>query len=221
MRAIIYDAVKDFNRSNNMSVDKELFAGIILSRNVWTEPQYSKEDIYALISNFLYYVKVRYDDADMSDMKIIEESFNEFLSAPEELLIERSESYKWIPEALEKVYRDGERLFEMAKDAYFENRSPEKTKEAEALLGEMTAARAILETEDCVYRNIEDIILMYEEEMSESQLDADIIREESMFISFRLSEYINYMAELGGGMPDSFEVPPFSAPESLFDDETC
>ena len=110
---------------------------------------------------------------------------------------------------------DSYRLFEMAKKAYFGERDAKEVEKANNIFEEMLLAREKLE-EDYKYRSKKDIIGLYEQEISESQLDVDMICEQNMFLSYRLSEYLQSLDYSSGRTLEFSNNAPFSMPDDLF-----
>ncbi|WP_461810953.1 hypothetical protein [Faecalimonas sp.] len=219
LKVIIYDAIDDFSRRTLLDIDREYIANLLLLKMGWSVERYGAENIYALVIEFMYCYLLD----ESSELKNIEDNsmeviIQDYLSHSIEWHIERDETFKWYPKVLDQVWNDSHCLFEMAKDAYVGNRNIENTEKANSLFERILSVRETLEQENYRYRSKEDILDLYEHEISESQLDLDLISEESIFLSFRLSYYICSLDDSTGETLDFSCDAPFSMPDDLFQD---
>lgn len=216
LKNFIIDVMKDFERINKIQIQQNIILDCILKSGEFDLEHYGAENLYALVMEFMYFLKNRLDELDDIDEKIINRLLTLYLSDGIIIHLERIEIYKWVPEVMEKVWEDGQKLFEMAKNAYFVERNVENTENANIIFDRILLARKSLEKENYKYRNKKDVIDLYEQEVSESQLDMDVIERESIFLSFRLSEYIQSLEILDVEEPDFSCESPFSMPDDMF-----
>lgn len=218
---IVRDAISDFNKEENGIISEPvqsiLLHGITEAMRSAAREN-SPEDNYGLVMYFVYYFLNEVGDFQGVDETDLENAMKRYLSVPMERHLERIELFKWVPESLKRVFDDSHKIFEMAKDAYFmDDCEEDEAKEAQTLLDNIFKARDVLDSETCVYRDKRDVTRLYEDELSESQLDVDTIMGERLFFSFRLSDYIRSMEGLGDMEPDFTTESPFAVDDKLFD----
>lgn len=232
---IIKDVLKDYNDDNNEITYNYGEIGTVLNSslqcliNVNKETILSAEDIYAVCMECLYYLTdmkmekdkkdkgVSTDNADINDTESL---INNFFSKDLVDTLESSEPYKWIPKALEGVLQASYEIFEEAKQYYYtyDFHSKQDISMVKRLFSKIVDAREELSTLQCVYRSHADIMRIYEQELSESQLDIDLITTgNKLMLSLRLADYIetHYTGEASKGVDFSLENP-FSMPDKLF-----
>lgn len=221
LKEVIYDAMSDFLSENPLDINIKRIANSLVSKMGWSVEEYGEEECYALVKEFMYCYLLD-ESSKLKNIKgnKLDAIIEEYLSKPIEWHIERNGIFKWEPKILDEVRKDGKMLFEIAKESYFkhcfEDSNTENIEKANNIFERMLSVREILEKEDYRYRSKRAIIDLYEQEISESQLDLAVIVENRLFMSFRLE---NYLYELKYCEPDTFELscnPPFYMPEDLF-----
>lgn len=211
----IKDVIRDYNRNNECSLNYEVF-GKAFANSI---SSYEMEigDAYALCMECIYYLNemdVSMDDEDKDDMESI---LKDFFSQDLDNLLEYAEPYKWIPQVLEKVLKQSYLIFEEAKEFYFMFGVVDKSYNVDELFFQMTDARKELDSLEYIYRSYNEIIDIYERELSESQLDIDTIKGNKLLLSLRMADYIENsgMDTMSEDVDFSGETP-FSMPDKLF-----
>ena len=110
--------------------------------------------------------------------------------------------YRWRPEILERVYGLGLEIFDIAKKAYFimepEESKDKEMKEADNLYSQMLAVKEELDSLEYVYASKEEILKLYEDELSESTSDLNTIKGRvPNKQSLRFSKFIHEREEIG------------------------
>lgn len=190
---IIKDVIADFIRNSGNSFDCELLSKALSNSVKAFETELEVGEIYALCMECICYIYYTECDENFTDANYegnVEQLVEKFFSRDLEDILADSEPYKWIPEILERVLHMSYVIFEEAKEAYFMLGAVGKSDNADSLLAQMIDAREELNSIECIYRNRNEILEIYEEELSESQLDVDTIKGDKLFLSFRMADYI-------------------------------
>lgn len=215
LRDIVIDVINDFQRIYSIKVDERIIE-IILSRNEWNLELYGIENGYALLMELMHFVQSEIEELQNVDENKLNNILDVYIGDGIGTHIDELEAYKWVPEVLEKAWKDGQKIFDIAKNVYFGNCDMSSKEVANKLFESIHMVAILLEKEDYKYRDKKDIFEMYEHELSESQLDIDLINEDSMFMSLRLSEYIQSLDGFDDCVPNFSCESPFSMQDNIF-----
>ena len=93
----------------------------------------------------------------------------------------------------------------------------EEEEDVDELFSQMVDARKELDSLEYIYRSYNEVLDIYERELSESQLDIDTIKGNKLLLSFRMADYIeNYDMDTMIEDVDFSVESPFSMPDKLF-----
>jgi hypothetical protein len=216
LRSIIIDVIKDFERINSLKVDSDKIIEVVLSQKEWSLESYGIENEYALVMELMYFLQSEIDDLRDIDKNRLNKLVGLYIGDGINTHIEKIEVFKWVPEVLEKTWEDGQKLFDIAKNVYFGKGDNLSKEVANTLFESIQMASVSLEGANYKYRDKKEILEMYEHELSESQLDIDMINEGGMFMSLRLSEYIQSLDAFNDNAPDFSCESPFSMKDNIF-----
>ncbi len=214
---IIEDVIRDYNRNNGCSLKHEV-TGKVLAKSIRIfEEEIEIGDAYALCMECLYYLNEMDALSDIEEEGDIELFLKDFFSQGLDELLAKAEPYKWIPKTLEEVLQKGYLIFEKAKEAYFMFGIVEEEEDVDELFSQMVDARKELDSLEYIYRSYNEVLDIYERELSESQLDMDTIKGNKLLLSFRMADYIeNYDMDTMIEDVDFSVESPFSMPDKLF-----
>lgn len=192
---IIKDVIEDYNRNSESPLNSEQISKVLVNSMRAIETKLKEGEVYAVCMQCIYYLlenEVIIDTpwecyVEECDVEKFVEKF--FLQDMTDILA-YSEPFEWIPEPLEKVLKMGYTIFEAAKDAYYMFGAGVGSANVDNLYSQMIDARNELDSLEYIYRNYNEILAIYEQELSESQLDIDTIKGEKLMLSLRMAEYI-------------------------------
>lgn len=214
---IIKDVIEDYNRNGGHSFDCEQIRKALNNSVKAFETELEVGETYALCMECIYYLENNENFTDANYEGNVEQLVEKFFSQDLEDILAKSEPYKWIPETLEKVLQMSYAIFEEAKEAYFMFGVGGKSDKVDNLLAQMIDARKELNSIEYIYRNCNEILDIYERELSESQLDIDTIKGNKLLLSLRMADYIENSGIDTVNEEVDFSVgTPFSMPGKLF-----
>lgn len=217
LKQIVKDVLKDFNRDSGVKVKEGIVEEFLLSQMKSIGDTIDEENAYAICMYSLYWIIDETSNFDDISPDEINQLLAECIIGAQGEILGIVEQFKWMPETLIGVYKDSYELFEMAKQAYFDS-DEEYAIKVDILLGRIESVRSTLESENYLYRSKQDIIQLYEHEVSECQLDVDTTKGNRHILSFRLSEYVDDLNSNTGDV-DAVDLEmknPFSMPQDLF-----
>ena len=194
---IVFDVLKDYKNNQNSILLNEKSKVEVLKQLCDDYKDFDIEDKYALCMYYLFY-STHYEDMDEEDIKEI------FVkkSLPKDLgeVLGKIDAFRWIPTAFSKVLQLSSEIFEEAKKAYFDGDvSYEKVEEK---LNRIIQLKTDIENDEYKYRDRDEILIEYEEVLSECILDTDTVKGERLVQSMRLGKYIDDYNPFS--MPDDF-----------------
>ncbi len=214
---IIKDVIDDYSRNCEILFGREHISKVLSSSMKENGANLEVGEVYAVCMECIYYLIEKGVSIDATDDGEVELLVGDFFEQDLADILAKSEPYKWIPETLEKVLQMSYAIFEKAKEAYFMFGVVGETEKVDNLLTQMFDARKELDSLEYIYRDYNEIIEVYERELSESQLDIDTINGNKLLLSLRMTDYIenNGMGILTEDVDFSIENP-FSMPDKLF-----
>lgn len=217
LEKIIEDVIEDYKKNSDSSLDSDKIGKALNNSISPFETELEMGEVYALCMECIYYLVdkgVLIDDAGEDEVELLVKEF--FLKDLDDILA-KSEPYKWIPKTLEKVLQMSYTIFEKAKESYLMPDSDEKNSNVDNLFSQMLDAKKELDSLKYIYRRYNEILGMYEKEISESQLDIDMIKGNKLLLSFRMADYIETGSMNVINEKVDFSVnSPFSMPNNLF-----
>lgn len=201
IKKIVEDVIKDFNRENERKLTYDKVGDTLVSQIECIEKNLEPGNVYALCNRCLYCVLLGSEDnlVNIENKKELTVFVKKSLEDAQRLGVS---IYRWRPEILERVYGLGLEIFDIAKKAYFimepEESKDKEMKEADNLYSQMIAVKEELDSLEYVYASKEEILKLYEDELSESTSDLNTIKGRvPNKQSLRFSKFIHEREEIG------------------------
>lgn len=202
IKKIVEDVIKDFNRENERKLTYDKVGDTLVSQIecICMEKNLEPGNVYALCNRCLYCVLLGSEDnlVDIENKKELTAFVKKSLEDAQRTGVS---IYRWRPEILERAYGIGLEIFDIAKKAYFimpEENKDKEMKEADNLYSQMLAVKEELDSLEYVYASKEEILKLYEEELSESTSDLNTIKGRvPNKQSLRFSKFIHEREEIG------------------------
>lgn len=201
IKKIVEDVIKDFNRENERKLTYDKVGDTLVSQIECIEKNLEPGNVYALCNRCLYCVLLGSEDnlVNIENKKELTAFVKKSLEDAQRLGVS---IYRWRPEILERVYGLGLEIFDIAKKAYFimepEESKDKEMKEADNLYSQMLAVKEELDFLEYVYASKEEILKLYEDELSESTSDLNTIKGRvPNKQSLRFSKFIHEREEIG------------------------
>lgn len=221
---LVRDCLNDFyRRSSEKKIprsDEELYNELVTLLSKYD--LHGLDTAYSTCSYLLYYILGVLTDTDRVRYNP-ECSVRDILSrfdSQEEIEDCSDPMFYWTPEAYSKAWELSAELYSMAHEAYREKTvNEENAKRAADLFKQLEALQADIENAEYVYNTKQAVMAMYENELSEATLDADVVAGQKIFTSFRLAEAIRYDSDIAslGVVPDDGEPFGGTADGKSFD----
>lgn len=189
-KTIVKEVIKDFKKECDCDFTENTICEIMIRLIEPYEENLNVEEKYAVFLSALYYLKYKGEIEETINDEFSEKILDNYFSKDLDELLDNAEVYKWVPEELNEVTNWGNEIFVAAKEKYFEPESNVNVEKYNKLFSQMVEMKKKLESIEYIYRNKNEIMDIYEKEISESQLDINTIQGNRIISSFRLWNYI-------------------------------